>query len=169
MDDRLLKKMRDIKEEYGNAGLRKFREQNGIDEPIGTGSYVVDHSKVDWKTKSHFIKVYKLELDKLIKKEDVSLEVLGFLTLLEKYIGYEDNYLYNDNDEYLDQKDLIKITGLSRKKVSDLLTVLFNHKILYKFPHPDDKRKNVYYVNPNVIYRGSRIDIEAKKFILEHK
>lgn len=167
--DKLKYKLAEIKEELGMRGVNEFLNQQGIESKdldfSISGTFVYDRKKVPWKPNVQFIKVFKLELDKLTTKKDITLDILGLIKLFEKYIGYEDNILYNDKGDYMSQKDIMQLTGLGRKKVSDMINVLTKHKVLFKFPHGEDKRKNIYYGNPNLFYRGGKIDKDVIKFI----
>lgn len=122
-----------------------------------------DISRQVWKDNYKFIKLYKAELSKFMKNKDIfTVELLGFITILSNYLGYEDNYLYNSKEEYLTQSELIKITGWSRRKVSNTINLLIDNEILFQFPHENDKRKHKYFMNPKLVYQGRLMDQETK-------
>jgi DNA-binding MarR family transcriptional regulator len=145
----------------GTQAVKRFADDNGIDLDIEM--YVKDKSKIKWKSKSHFIKLYKQELQRLMTKKVIDIEMLGFLTLLSLYLDYEDNSLIKD-DRYLNQKDILELTGWSKNKVSKFIKAAIDNKFIYEEKQENDKRKSMYYLNPNLFFRGQKIDKETKQY-----
>lgn len=147
-------------------------EDHGIKDFTGIqfNPNIKDVSQQVWKDGYKFIKLYKSEINKFMKnKELFTVELLGFITILSNYIGYEDNFLYNSKQEYLTQGDLIKITGWSRRKISNTINLLIDNEIIFQFPHEKDKRKHKYFINPKLVYQGRLIDHETKSLFDEEK
>jgi DNA-binding MarR family transcriptional regulator len=96
-------------------------------------------------------------------KKVIDIEMLGFLTLLSLYLDYEDNSLIKD-DRYLNQKDILELTGWSKNKVSKFIKAAIDNKFIYEEKQENDKRKSMYYLNPNLFFRGQKIDKETKQY-----
>jgi DNA-binding MarR family transcriptional regulator len=164
----LRRKAQEILKSHGEVGFLKFCDEQGLDPDSLGISYKVSvtyNFKTNWKKGHAFIKLFKVEMGKLMKnKETFNIEVLGFITLLTQYLGYEDNILYNDKNDYLNQSDIMDLTGWSRRRVSNMINLLIDNEVIYQYPHEKDKRKHKYYFNPNIAFKGSEIDVEAFRF-----
>lgn len=77
--------------------------------------------------------------------------------------------LKNKNGEYLTQEDIMKITGLKRRAVINMLNDLKKHEIIFDKPQENDKRKKKYYLNPNLFYKGKEIDVKIKEYFDRQK
>lgn len=75
----------------------------------------------------------------------------------------------NKNGEYLTQEDIMKITGLKRRAVINMLNDLKKHEIIFDKPQENDKRKKKYYLNPNLFYKGKEIDVKIKEYFDRQK
>lgn len=160
----IMQKMKEIGLQKGSAEANKFLLDNGIDiENVELNFTVRDTSKVLWKPKSEFVKIYTKELKKM-DNNTITIEMLGFLTLLAPYLNYEDNSLINEDDTYMTQNDIINLTGWSRKKVNQTLKVLIDNEIIYTMKQKDDQRKSKYFINPNVFFKGQKIDRDVKEY-----
>ena len=71
--------------------------------------------------------------------------------------------------EYLTQEDIMKITGLKRRAVINMLNDLKKHEIIFDKPQENDKRKKKYYLNPNLFYKGKEIDVKIKEYFDRQK
>jgi hypothetical protein len=145
----------------GNKAIYDFLESQGLE--AHAQMYVKDISKVKWKSKSHFIKLYKQELQRLMTKKVIDIEMLGFLTVLSLYLNFEDNSLIID-DRYLNQKDIIDITAWNKNKVNKYIRIAIENELLYEEKQEGDKRKSKYFLNPNLFFRGQKIDKETKQY-----
>ena len=145
--------------------VKDFLDNQGIDlDGIELRFIVKDVSKVKWKPKSEFVKIFIKELEKM-DRNIITFEMLGFLTFLTPYVNYEDNTLINKDGSYMNQNDIIELTGLSRKKVNHILKVLIENKVIYTMKQTEDKRKSKYLVNPKIFYKGQKIDSNLKEYI----
>lgn len=165
--------MEQIQEVYalsGSNAVRTFLESHDIEldnlEGIHISKpYIKDNSKVKWKTGTQFIKMFSVELIKLVNKKGVlnDIELLGLATRLSLQVDFEDNSLINKDGSYITQKDIMDITGWGKKKVAQSLKQLIDNEIIYIDKQEEDQRKNRYYMNPNIFYKGSNIDKEVKQ------
>lgn len=145
-------------------------ESMGIEpSTLGLSFYIKDKSKVKWKTKTHFIKVFVSELQRLHHNKILNFEQLGFLTVLSTYMHYQDPYLRTREGSYLTQKDIIDMSGWGKKKVIGLLNELKNKKVLLSTSQPNDKRKKRYFIDPNLFYIGNEIDQRIKEHYSKDK
>jgi DNA-binding MarR family transcriptional regulator len=113
-----------------------------------------------FKNKNNFmqmklIKRMGINMKKYYKNNVISMDDLGFLLLLVTFIRFEDNSLMK-GDEFLSQKDIIKITGWDRKRTYQRLKKLIDNDIIYSKSQKDDKRKMQYYINPEFFTEYSR-------------
>ena len=163
--------------ENGTAHIAKMffdtAEANGIDvselENIELNLYIKDKSKVKWKQNSNFVKLFTTELERMVRNKMLNMQKLGFITMLTPYLDYQDNSLKNKNGEYLTQEDIMKITGLKRRAVINMLNDLKKHEIIFDRPQENDKRKKKYYLNPNLFYKGKEIDVKIKEYFNRQK
>jgi DNA-binding MarR family transcriptional regulator len=146
----------------GAKAVNQFIEDQGIDIDYQMSFQMKDTSKTKWKSKSHFIKLYEQELHRLMTKKVIDIEMLGFLTLLSLYLNYEDNCLVNKDGTFLNQKDIIEITGWSKNKVNKYLKEAIESELIYEKKQEIDKRKSKYYLNPHLFFKGQMISKEAK-------
>jgi DNA-binding MarR family transcriptional regulator len=66
----------------------------------------------------------------------------------------------------IDQKTIQEELKLSRKSVSSAIAELKELNIIVTFPHPNDKRRNEYFLNPTGAWKGKSYDrIKAIKKI----
>jgi DNA-binding MarR family transcriptional regulator len=114
-----------------------------------------------WNLRKKFFKVFDVELKDAFKRGKLSLEDIGFLTLLSTYIEFDDNMLRRNNT-YLSQKDISNILGWSRDKTRKVLDHLLKNKMVRRTKQLEDKRKYKYYINPKLIYRGRIIETSIK-------
>lgn len=159
----LIDKLQEVGHDSGLTGVKKFLDDNGIDvDGLQLRFLVKDISKIPWKPKTQFVKVFDKEIAKM-DKNIITVEMLGLLTLLTPYLNFEDNSLMKD-DKYINQNDIMEITGWGRKKVNQTLKVLIDHEIIYTQKQKEDLRKLKYSINPNYFYRGQKIDPEIKEY-----
>ncbi|WEG18535.1 helix-turn-helix domain-containing protein [Alkalihalophilus pseudofirmus] len=133
-------------------------------ENLGVSLYIQDKSKVKWKTKTHFVKIFSGELKRLRRNNIIDYESLGLLTELSAYMDFQGCYLRNDDGSYMSQKDIINLTGWARSKVSNVLTDLIKKELLLFTTQKEDKRKKRYFLNPNLFYIGNEIHKDIKNY-----
>lgn len=136
----------------------------------------VDHSKkVVWKsTKSRFTKAYDKEVNRLIKDNVATFEDIGLLLFLAtNYTEHEDNYLKLDG-EYITKKELIEDLHKQTKDNSRSSISYYKKKILelekknliLSESHPKDRRNKVFYLSPQLFYKGKYMDSKVKNTLL---
>lgn len=70
------------------------------------------------------------------------------LMLFLAHSGYE-------NFVGIDQKTIAEDVGLSNRSVSNAIKELEENKIIVKTPHPSDRRRNDYFLNPFGSWKGN--------------
>lgn len=159
--------------------LGELEDGYGIDAELLEGlsmKLFVDHNKkVVWKsTKTRFTKAYDKEVNRLIKDNVATFEDLGLLLYLAtNYTGHEDNYLRKD-DMYITKKELIEDLHNETKDNSRSSISYYKKKILelekknliLSEPHPNDKRNKVFYLSPQLFYKGKYMDSKVKDKLL---
>lgn len=166
----LIQQMQEVGHRIGTNAVKDHLDSYGLHiEGVELQFFVKDTSKVKWKSNSKFTKLFDTELINIMSKNTITVEMLGLLTLLTPYLNYEDNSLINKDGSYMNQHDIMKLTGWSKKKVNQLLTVLIDNEIVYTEKQTEDKRKNKYSINPNLFYKGQKIDKDIKKYYDDKK
>jgi DNA-binding MarR family transcriptional regulator len=160
----LFNQMQEVGQKIGSNAVKDFLDSHDIElNGVELGFYVKDNSKVKWKSKSNFIKLFEMELRKLMNKRIIDVEMIGFLTTLSLYTNFEDNSLVNENGLYLTQKDIIEITNWSKGRVNKYMKIAIENELIFEQKQEEDKRKCKYYLNPKLFYKGSKIDRETKE------
>jgi len=160
--------------------IGELEDGYGIDaeliERLSLKLFVSHSDKVLWKsTKTKFTKAYEKEVNRLIKDNVVSFEDLGLLLYLAtNYTEYEDNYLRIDG-EYISKTELIEDLHIQTKENSRSSVSYYKKKILelekknliLSEPHPKDKRNKVFYLSPQLFYKGRYMDSKVRDKLLE--
>jgi hypothetical protein len=166
----LMEKIQRVGHTIGTNAVNDFLESHDIEvDGIQLGFYVKDTSKINWKPKSKFVKIYGSELTRTMVNKNIDIEMIGFITVLTPYLNYEDNSLVKPDGTYLNQNDIIDLTGWNRKKVNQTIKILVDNEILFTELNENDKRNKKYYVDPNLFFRGQKIDKEVKQFFEDKK
>jgi hypothetical protein len=160
----IMQEMQEVGQIIGANGVKDYLDSHGLElENLQYRFIVKDTSKVKWRSKSEFVKIFIKELEKM-DKNIITVEMLGLLTLLTPYLNFEDNSLINKDGSYMNQNDIMNLTGWGRKKVNQILKVLIDNEILYSKKQKEDLRKSKYFLNPNYFYKGQKIDPETKEY-----
>lgn len=157
--------------EFSQYAVQLYKEEYGSEiDGFEVGTYIKDVSKVKWKSEKgvRFTKIFDEVVRKLMEQGKIDLLQLGLITLLATYTNYENNELMYE-DKYMTQKDIIKVSGLGRTKVSAMLNNLIDLNILFVKKDDKDTRNNIYYLNPSAFYKGQNIDKEEKEFAMNNK
>jgi len=112
--------------------------------------------KQEWNLE-HFFKGHIPEIRGLMKS--LSVFDKAFLFSIATYVGYEDCCLKYDNGRVLDFEALIDISGMSRGKLSQVLSGLIKADIIYK---GNNSKGMQYFVNPWIYCKGVRINAVLK-------
>jgi DNA-binding MarR family transcriptional regulator len=160
----IMSQMQEVGQRIGTNAIKDFLESHDIEiDGVQLGFIVKDNSKVKWKSSSHFIKLFERELQRLMTKRIIDIEMLGFLTTLSLYLNFEDNSLVNKDGSYINQKDIINITNWSKSKVNKFIKVAIENELLFEKKQDEDKRKSKYFLNPKLFYKGQKIDKDIKE------
>lgn len=166
----LIQQMQEVGHRIGTNAVKDHLDSYGISiEGVELGFYVKDTSKVKWKTNAKFTKLFDSGLNKIMTKNIFTVEMVGLLTILTAYLSYEDNSLINKDGSYLNHNDIMELTGWSKKKVNQILTVLIENELIHTEKQIEDKRKNKYFINPNLFYKGQKIESSVKEFYKDKK
>lgn len=175
------KLVRDILTVKMKNELCDLEDNYGIDEELLEGLsmklFVDQTKKVLWKSsKTKFTKAYEKEVNKLIQDNIATFEDLGLLLYLStNYTTYEDNYIRGTEGEFLTKKELIedlhnktKLNARSsqsyyKKKLSELE----KKNLILSEPHPTDKRNKVFYLSPQLFYKGKYMDDKVKQKLIQ--
>ncbi len=117
----------------------------------------------DWKIE-HFYKGHIEEIRQLMK--ELSTVEKAFLFSIAPYVGYEDCCLKYDNGNELSFDDMVKLTGLSRGTLSNVITGLIKKDIIYRGKNSKSRQ---YFVNPWIFCKGNRINKVLKTMFRNYK
>lgn len=155
--------------EFTQYAVQVYKDETNSDiDGFEVSNYIKDTSKVKWNNNVHFTKIYDGMVRKLMEQSKIDLLELGLITLLATYANYENNELMYE-ERYMTQKDIIKVSGLGRTKVSAMLNNLIEQKILFVKKYEKDTRHNIYYLNPSLFFKGQNISKEEKEFATNNK
>ena len=125
----------------------------------------VEHLKElqEWNI-SHF---YKGNIDENRKQlEFLSVYERSFLYTIATYIGYEDCCIKHDNGKPLNFDTLVSLSGMARKKCSEVINSLIKKDILYKGRNSSGLQ---YFVNPWMFSKGKNIQRVLKTMFRNYK
>lgn len=133
-------------------------------EKLAVSLYVNDTSKSQWKSsKTKFVKLFKKEIEMLYDNGIISLNEMGFMTLLSiKFGEFEDIALRNKDGSYCTQKDIIESVGKSKATVSKTLRNLIDKNIIFEREHDSILNAKCYSISPYLLYQGKNIDNKLK-------
>lgn len=108
------------------------------------------------KTRWDFKGFYKgniEELEKIMPKLDVYER--AFLYSVAPYVGYEDCCLKYRNGNELDIDKMSEISGISKRKLQDVIQSLIRKDIIYR---GKNSKVYQYFMNPWLFYKGNTIN-----------
>lgn len=111
-----------------------------------------------------FIKVDTKEGYALLK--ELSLNERALLFVLQYYVTYESGLIQHQNGQEINFNDLIDITGMSRRTLSETLSALISKDIVYK---GKNSTKVQYYLNPWVAMKGVVVNPTLKEMFKNYK
>lgn len=111
-----------------------------------------------------FTKVGIEELRCVLKELDVFEKAFVFGCV--PYVGYEDCKIKYGNGIALNMKDFTRISGISERKLFNVISSLIEKHLLYK---RKEKNKISYYINPWIVFRGIKLDSSLKDMFGEYE
>lgn len=131
--------------EYLEAGI----VEAGKDENINVDATVILKSKTGKMPDSVFVLQHFCQL--ISSREDyktVTFRVLFYLISITEY----ENYVS------VDVKTMAENMGISEPSIKRATKQLSDDNILKKIPHPSDKRRVDYFINPMALWRGKTLN-----------
>jgi len=116
-----------------------------------------------WNLES-FFKGHIGELEEIM--EELKPSEKAFLFSIVPKVGYEDCCLKHKNGNVLNQGDLVRLSGLSRATVSDVIKSLVQKNILYQ---GRNGKETQYFVNPWLFCKGNRINKVLKTMFRNYR
>ena len=156
-------------EEYGDR--IKYTKANSIIayERLKEEKSIQRQKKIDigerqiWEYEK-FLKLNLKELQMIIPNLDVYEKAL--LCSIIPYVGYEDCCIKSINGIELDIDKMIEISGISKRKLQDVIKSLVNKHILYK---KKNGKKCKYFVNPWLVCKGNTINGNLKAMFKDYE
>lgn len=125
-------------------------------------SEYLDSTK-EWDMKV-FYKGNSAELRLLMK--DLSIYEKSFLFSVAPYVDFTDCHLSYRNGVDIGSEDLVRITGMGRRQVYEIIGELIKKDILYKGKNSKNRQ---YFVNPWLFCKGNRINKVLKTMFKNYK
>lgn len=94
--------------------------------------------------------------------EELDVYQKAFLISIIPWISYGECAIKKRNGYALKIKDLVKITGISKRKLYDVISELKDKHIIVE-------KCKVYHINPWLFYKGNKINRELKDIFGEYK
>ncbi len=125
----------------------------------------VDFSEIysfNWKTKSHFIKLYRKDSREFKQNNKLSTNAGLILLYLQDYIEYGTNKVAKPNGESFTNKEIEELVSLSSNTVTNALKELEDKNYIKRM---GNKRAREIYFNPILASAGNEIEkITLKMF-----
>lgn len=112
-----------------------------------------------------FIKNNHLELREVLKELDVYEQ--SVLTSMMNYIEYWSNCVVIGSNHSVSTDDIAEISGVSRRKVFDVLKSLEKKKLIAR-THVGDGKALQYYINPWIAIRGNMVNATLKTMFKDY-
>jgi hypothetical protein len=110
----------------------------------------------EWKIE-HFYKGHTDEIQQVM--DDLNVYEKAFLFSVATYIGYSDCCIKKKNNMPMEFSELIRVSGISRGKLNEVLNSLKNKDIIYRGANSKGIQ---YFVNPWLFCKGTRINTVLK-------
>lgn len=102
---------------------------------------------------------------RLILKE-LSVYEKAFMLSVMPYVGYEDCAIKKDNGTPLGIKDFVEISGISERKIYDVIASLKEKDMIYKGKNSKEVQ---YFMNPWLFYKGNKLNKVLKYMFRNYK
>lgn len=98
--------------------------------------------------------------------EDLDVYEKAFLYSIVPFVGYEDCCLKYSNGTELDMNAMVRISGISKRKMQDVIKGLIDKDILYR---GKNSKTYQYFVNPWLFCKGNVINKVLKSMFKNYK
>lgn len=115
---------------------------------------------LDWKKKSHFIKIYRTEIREYKKQVRLSENASAILFYLQDYIEYKTNKVLNSNGEGFSNSDIHELTGVSERSIGRSLKELEDKWFIKRLGRTNQRE---IYVNPYLYCAGNIVSKDTIK------
>lgn len=155
------------------ATIRSFKEQWDLPDEALEGysisdPFIKDTLMVQFKSSNtKFAKLYYEEIYEMFRLDEIKPLDVGYLILLANFIDFQDNSIKNEDGTYMSKSDMKKALKASESTVERFVQRMIEQKIMFCKKNPADKkrRKNRYYINPHIIFKGKQIDKRVKEWL----
>jgi hypothetical protein len=137
---------------------------------LNDGDKVVKKETTEYLGKTEVWKIenfYMGNIDELQKwMNDLTTMEKAFLFSIVPYISYEDCCLKYPDKTDMGTEDLVKISGLSRGKVYEVIDSLKKKDIIYK---GENSKSRQYFLNPWLFCKGLRLNRVLRTMFKNYK
>jgi len=117
----------------------------------------------EWKIEN-FFKGHAGEIKKWVA--ELSTQEKAFLFSIAPYVSYDDCHLQYVNGNDIGTEDLVKVTGMVRRTIYDVVKSLTDKDILYRGKNSKNRQ---YFVNPWLFCKGNRINKVLKTMFKNYR
>lgn len=142
-----------IKEKYGRDKALEEIKESQKDKTVYMNCLTDTFTKADTK-----------EFKCLLKELDVYEK--AFLLSVMPYVGYEDCAIKKDNGSPLNMKDFVSVSGISERKLFDVIGSLKDKCIIYKGKTGNEIQ---YFMNPWLFSKGNKLNKVLKYMFRNYK
>lgn len=121
---------------------------------------------LDWKKKSHFIKIYRTEMREYKKQVKLSPNASILLLYLQDYIEYGSNKVLNTNLENFSNSDISNLTGIGVRTIGNALKELEDMLFIKRLGNSHQRE---IFVNPYLYCSGNIVLKETAKLFDNYK
>jgi hypothetical protein len=146
--------IKDIQAQLEISG--KIKEINAKYDGLNYYVKVQDTTKLHWKPKDHFTKIFNYEIEHAKELYDLTKSEVLFLYSLSPYLMWELNLIVDEENNPLNQKLLSEKLKVDRKTIQRYMKSLELKKCIISIPVGKD---TFYLVNPNIMYCGRNINM----------
>lgn len=141
-----------------NQLICKTKDEYGWNNLL-VSSYIKDGTLTNWKTSrsesDYFVKIFYNEINYVKETYGLTNLEVSFLYEISQYLAWETNLLINEEGQPINQKMLITLTKMDKKKISNCTKSLENKKCLIRIW---DGKFVYYLINPNLMFKGTKIN-----------
>lgn len=119
-----------------------------------------------WKSKSHFIKIYRTEMREYLKVVKLSPNAGLLLLHIQPYIEFKSNRICNKSGENLSNEDIEALTGLTKKRLNSALKELEDNLFIIRV---GKSQQRIIYFNPYLLCAGNVVSKEVVDLFKSYK
>ena len=134
---------------YIENGIREVGKEEGLNYDVNV---YVKQKKSNMQPSVFVIQNFAMQCATQLKFSSATYRILMYFIGLCEF----ENFLS------IDQYTISDVLDISIKTVNRGLKDLLEQNIIISYPHPTDKRRNDYFINPNTMWKGKEQNRKAR-------